>query len=168
MIYAGVGARKTPKDMCIAMCGLANYLASQGHHLRSGGADGADIAFERGCDQANGSKEIFLPYKGFNGNQSPLYGTARDARMLAKQFHPKWAVLGDKGRDFMGRNSYQILGGALLRPADFLVCWTPKGRITGGTGQALRMADHYRIPIFNLGGEDSLDVLSDQIQDFIS
>ena len=35
-----------------------------------------------------------------------------------------------------------------------MVCWTEGGRVEGGTGMAIQLARHYRIPILNLAGMD--------------
>lgn len=160
--YAGIGSRKTPSDICNKMRNAASAMAHMGFTLRSGGAEGADEAFEAGSNMGNGSKEIYLPYKGFRKNESPLYGSSKEARAIAKTFHPKWSNLGNNGRDFMGRNAYQILGSDLDTPVDFVLCWTPNGKITGGTGQALRHAAALEIPIFNFATHSE-----DEISDFI-
>lgn len=136
-------------------------MAQENHTLRSGGARGADTAFESGCDAGSGWKEIYLPYAGFNKNQSPLFEVTTEARKLARLFHPKWELLGNVGRDFMGRNCYQVLGKDLRTPTDFIICWTEGGKIKGGTGQALRMAEHYHIPVFNMGGGSLLELESE-------
>lgn len=166
MIYAGIGARDLPEEYKTPMVNLARYMASYNHTLRSGGANGADTAFEKGCDVLSGKKEIYLPKKGFNKNPSPLFGSTREARQIAKHFHPYWENLGCYARDFMGRNTYQILGLDLKTPADCVICWTPEGKIVGGTGQALRMAEHYHIPVFNLG-ECSLEESNEKIVKFL-
>ena len=31
-----------------------------------------------------------------------------------------------------------------------MICWTENGRVQGGTGMAVRLAQHYRIPVLNL------------------
>lgn len=152
--------------MLKAMVSIGKYLAKQGCLLRSGGAKGADSAFERGCDLVGGQKEIYLPWKGFNKHPSQLFNVTKDARMLAKKYHPAWENLGWRGRDFMGRNAYQLLGQSLLVPSQFIVCWTQGGRITGGTGQALRMAADFQIPVFNLGSM-TLDEIDDKLPAFL-
>ena len=58
--YAGVGSRETPLDVLKTMWKIGNYLATKGYTLRSGGAKGADTAFENGCDSVIGSKEISM------------------------------------------------------------------------------------------------------------
>lgn len=162
--YAGIGSRETPEDILKAMESAARFLGSWGYLLRSGGAKGADSAFERGCDQVEGSKHIFLPWKGFNKNQSPLWGTTKEARLLAKKYHPNWNNVSDRGRDFHARNCYQILGATLDKPCNFVLCWTPNGKPVGGTGQALRIAKDYGIEIINFGSM-SLEQISDRIQE---
>ena len=44
-----------------------------------------------------------------------------------------------------------LLGEALDRPVDAVVCWTAGGRSEGGTGMAIRIAEDRGIPVFNLG-----------------
>ena len=150
MIYAGIGSRETPSDIIDTMETIGKYLAEAGHTLRSGHAGGADMAFENGCDTVNGDKTIFLPWKGFNGSDSQFYTVSTEAMELAMQYHPAWQRLTQGGQKLMARNAYQVLGYELDTPADFIVCWTVKGQKTGGTGQALRMAADYQIPVFNL------------------
>lgn len=166
--YAGIGARDTPSSILEAMGRAATSMAKAGLTLRSGGAEGADESFEHGCDLGGGNKEIFLPWQGFRKNSSPLFGTTREARLLAKEFHPNWANVSCSGRDFHGRNVYQILGQDLNTPSAFVICWTADGKVKGGTGQALRMAEHFKIPIFNLGKpEATLTSIGEEIMEVI-
>ena len=85
------------------------------------------------------------------------------SKEIAKKFHPSWNFLSDGGRKLMIRNTFQILGKDLESPASFVVCWTPGGKISGGTGQALRIAKSLSIPIFNLYEKDCLYKLKIQI-----
>lgn len=150
MIYAGIGARDTPDGVLKDMRNLGQYLSLKGHILRSGGAKGADSAFESGCDDVQGTKEIYLPWRGFNRRRSRFCRVTYAALDIAQTFHPKWSRLSRAGQLFMGRNVYQVLGQDMETKCDFIVCWTPGGKVTGGTGQALRMANYYKIPIVNL------------------
>ena len=72
MYYTGIGARNTPDKVLDLFTNIAKYLATKDFTLRSGAANGADSAFEKGCDISNGSKEIYLPWRGFNNSKSPL------------------------------------------------------------------------------------------------
>jgi predicted Rossmann fold nucleotide-binding protein DprA/Smf involved in DNA uptake len=54
--YAGIGSRSTPPETLPLIESIAARLAEKGWVLRSGGADGADSAFEKGCDQKQGTK----------------------------------------------------------------------------------------------------------------
>lgn len=159
LTYAGIGSRATPPEVLSKMQEIAKFLAKKGFILRSGGADGADYdGFEVGCDKVNGEKEIYLPWLGFNGSNSNLLWTQENWD-LASQFHPHWNNLKLGARQLMARNSAQILGAHNDRPCDFVICWTEGGQMKGGTAQALRIAKHYKVKIFNLGEDKDLDKL---------
>ncbi len=178
MIYTGIGARKTPGNILHAMVQVGEFMYNAGHTLRSGGAQGADRAFEIGADRSFGLKrnagerdpstlkEIYLPSPGWNGNDSPLYNVGQDAERVASLFHPAWDRLSDFVKKLMARNAYQMLGLDLETKSDFVICWTPKGEVVGGTGQALRMASYYGIPIINMGNL-TLDQVNDRLQQLL-
>lgn len=146
--YAGIGSRETPANVQKQMAEIAEKLCNLGYTLRSGGAGGADAAFESGAAK----KKIYLPWDGFNGRYEDgnQYVVPPFEKPLVEKFHPKPKSLSEFGWKFMSRNSYQVLGDDLKTPVDFVICWTSNGDIKGGTGQAMRIAKHYKIPIFNL------------------
>lgn len=148
--YAGIGSRRTPEYLKFAMSNIAKQLGDIGYVLRSGGATGADTFFERGARNALHKCEIYLPWKNFNDHSSLLYEISGDAIEIAAKFHPSWDKLSDASKKLMARNSYQVLGYDLKTPVDFVICWTPEGKETGGTGQAMRIARSYKIPIINM------------------
>lgn len=141
--YAGIGARATPPEILDLMTRIARYLSTQGYTLRSGGAKGADSAFERGATR----KEIFYA-KDAKNHPGALATVA--------QFHPAPQALSEYVRLLMARNAFQVLGKNLNDPVDFVICWTPDGatssttRRTGGTGQAIRIAAAHNIRVLNL------------------
>lgn len=147
MAYAGIGSRSTPEYAQKEMSWIASRLEMKGYTLRSGGAKGADQAFERGVVS---KKEIYLPWKGFEGNKSELAVHSKKAYDMAKQFHPAWQKLTPVAIKFMARNSHQVMGKNMDDPVDFVLCWTPEGEICGGTGQAIRIAKFYNIPVINI------------------
>ena len=149
--YAGIGSRETPQEFILLFERIGEFLAKHGYTLRSGGAQGADKAFERGCDKAHGSKEIYLPWRGFEGSMSDLVVSDKKAFEIAAEFHPAWDRLGQGGQKLQARNCHQVLGQYLNTPSDFVVCWTKGGSGKGGTGQALRLARHYRVIILDAG-----------------
>jgi Predicted Rossmann fold nucleotide-binding protein involved in DNA uptake len=149
--YAGIGSRQTPINVLNLMKQLAEVLAIKGETLRSGAADGADAAFEAGCLHAGGQAEIYLPWPGFNGHKSPLAYPHPDAFTLAARFHPAWNQCKQGARALHARNCHQVLGRNLDDPVSKVICWTPNGSGSGGTGQALRLAKHLNIPIYDLG-----------------
>jgi len=142
--YTGVGSRKTPIEIQRLMYRVACKLRRLGYTLRSGGALGADTAFETGAGKA---KCIFY------ANQ------ANDASMeIARRHHPAWNRCSPYARRLHARNAFQVLGHNLDSPSNFLICWTPDGAWnddmrsiqTGGTGTAISIADTYNVPVFNL------------------
>lgn len=146
----GWEVEQPPRKILALMEEVGCLLASLNIELHSGGADGADKAFERGCDAATGRKRIWLPWKGFNGSTSLLFNLPEKAFRIGEKFHPAWKDLSPSVRKLMARNSFQILPD-LETPVDFVLCYTPGGSGNGGTGQALRIAHHYNVPVFDFG-----------------
>lgn len=174
--YAGVGSRKTPEHVLQRMSGAAGYLQEQGWILRSGKALGADTAFEDGSDRMaaatdrnpNDWKEIQLPWRGYNKSFSRHHPGAlpftEAEEHLASHLHPNWGACSDSVRALHMRNGRVMYGhpnNEML--VKFLICWTPGGEVTGGTGQALRLAQHVGIPVFNLGLAKSDKELDDML-----
>lgn len=149
--YTGIGSRKAPMEILKLFMRVAEYLAIQGHTLRSGASPGSDKAFEIGCDASRGNKEIFLPWMGFEGSMSKYIVREGQAYELAKEYHPSWDNLSEGGKKLQSRNSHQIMGWDLKTPTDVVICWTPGGRGGGGTGQAIRIAKDIGVPIFDAG-----------------
>ena len=133
--YAGIGSRETPTEILHTMQSLAFKLAKDGWCLRSGGARGADTAFEHGAN----ARVIF-----------EAHHATSTAIQLASEFHPAWHKCNEYARKLHGRNSMILLGQNLDDPVKFVVCWTKDGKPSGGTGLGIRIANHYSIPVRNL------------------
>lgn len=159
--YAGIGSRSTPDDILTGMKQIAQVMGQHKYRLRSGAAAGADSAFAAGCILS----DIFLPWPGFRGHSSPLNRPTPDAFAVAALVHPAWHSLSSAAQKLMARNSHQILGRDLRQPADFVLCWTQDGceseaersGTTGGTGQAIALADRFGIPVFNLAQANAVE-----------
>jgi len=82
--YTGIGSRETPADILELMKSIAYMLYFQGWSLRSGGAEGADTAFEyghrlarwahkidyfAGPPYAPNDLEVYLPWRNFLKNR---------------------------------------------------------------------------------------------------
>lgn len=159
--YAGIGSRETPGAIATQMIRLAEKLAADGWELRSGGASGADSAFEVGSrrgdprGQSGPATEIWLPWPGYNDREGAgcrvlhEYGR-RAAERIAEGAHKNWGQCSQAVRKLHARNAAIILGDDLDTPVDAVVCWTPGGRDRGGTGVGLRIAAARGIPVLNL------------------
>jgi hypothetical protein len=126
-------------------------LARRGWTLRSGGAVGADSAFEKGAREAGGRCEIYLPWPGYNEHaDSRLVEASPEAYDLMAQIHPVFARLPRSSRRLHARNAHQILGADLRSPVEMVLCWTPGARGRGGTGSAIRLARSRGVPVHDL------------------
>lgn len=160
--YSGIGSRDTPDVVIRSMKEIGKFLLPY-FILRSGGAGGADSAFE---SVAQDRKQIFLPYDGFNGRKVDnkqffiLTGEIeKQAKLLAAKYHPNWSRCGFAAKRFHTRNMAQVLGPDLKTPVEFVVAYTEGGKLVGGTAQAIRVAKDHDIPVFNLGKMSMTDVL---------
>lgn len=164
--YAGIGSRETPNDVLELMTLIAANLAMQGWWLRTGIAPGADQAFAEG---AGPNAEWSVPWLGFEqefqdaqlASYPPkptiLLPSATEVN-IAKQYHPAWDRLSQGAQKLHARNVLQILGPCVgnadfiqcSQASAFVVCWTKDGQASGGTGQAIRIAEAYGIPVRNL------------------
>ncbi|MCK9429366.1 MAG: hypothetical protein M0R17_05140 [Candidatus Omnitrophica bacterium] len=178
------------------MTEIGMYFGRNNITLRSGGASGADMAFELGCATIKGPKQIFFPWRKFNGRDSYecnnmclsdkllniKSATAYAIKVWSLRNMPvSWNSLKDTTKLMMIRNSFQIMGPLMNSPTDLVICYTPDGQASGGTGQAIAMADFITkskktdiiIPIINLQQEKHLSVIKEvlkglDIQSFIS
>lgn len=166
LYYTGVGSRETPPKVLETMRQLGKVLAEKGYVLRSGGAGGADTAFEQGCDDFTkddkvGMKEIFIPWKGFSGrhrHEQDVYCLDENLYRnncfdIAKKYHPGWHRVSQGGRSLHSRNVLQVLGQNIQTPTAFVVAYAKRdknGKAKGGTAMAINIAEDNKIPVFNL------------------
>lgn len=142
LIYTGIGVRKDPYKILRFMPLLAKLL-------RSGYASGSDIAFG---SSAGDIREIYLPFKGFNGSASPYYTISSKAYKIASMVHPNWDACKGVVVKFHARDVHQLLGKDICssRPSGCVICWTVGEKLVGGTLTALRLANILKIPVLNL------------------
>ena len=172
--YAGIGSRQPPLAVLDTMARIAHALGNAGVALSTGGADGADQAFETGALRTRAPLTVHTPWPGYNG-----YRSGSDARPsvhiirphpadtlqdhtygdLARRHHPAWDRLRSRGVRAPFVRNVSILAGALDADGDVLpvravIAYTPnglsRGRAAGGTGHTLRIAEELGIPAVNL------------------
>ena len=154
LVYAGIGSRQTPAATLNDMTTMSSWLARNGWHLSSGGADGADTAFANGTPVQQ--RSILLPWNDYNKLSGPDCITPNRAQLdacmaVAARLHPAWERCSPGAQRLHGRNAAILLGPALDRPVNAVVAWTPGGALKGGTGMGLRIAAEHNIPVLNLG-----------------
>ena len=154
LTYAGIGSRKTPASVLANVTVIAGWLARTGWHLASGGATGADTAFASGAPADR--RTVFLPWPGYNGGRGPDCRVLTPSQLaacmeLVASLHPAWHRCSSGARKLHARNAAILLSASLDRPADAVVAWTSEGRVEGGTGMSIRIAEARGIPVLNLG-----------------
>jgi hypothetical protein len=81
--------------------------------------------------------------------------------------HPAWPRLSQGAQRLHARNCHQVLGLDLRTPSAFVVCWTPNGSGSGGTGTAIKLACSRNIPVFDLGKpSNDLEALHNFVKQF--
>jgi hypothetical protein len=147
---------------------IAARLAARGWKMVSGGAEGADTAWEVGARLSGGSAQIYTPWPKYGKSRETDLGddgfpllrglahigqvaTSDELLEEAEKFHPKWHSLTPGMRKMMARNVAIILGPSMTEPVDMVLAYTLHGSGKGGTGHGLRVAESRGIPIFDLG-----------------
>jgi hypothetical protein len=161
---------------------IAQDLAADGWTLRSGGAAGADQAFERGwwqwhqtqdVQRSSRRAEIYIPWDGFNDHWATSHDGSNflenemnrdEAEGIAASVHPAWDRCSPEARRLHTRNAYQVLVNNLDTPSDMLVCWAkPVGLrgVQGGTSTSFAIARMFGVKCFNLYDAKSLNELAE-------
>ena len=165
--YAGIGSRTAPENILEIMAKIARELAIKGWTLRSGRAQGADQAFEYGCDTCRGQKEIFLPWPSFPGAGHYDYtepfsvpnvllsGPTDLAIDLCRQTlgSERFWGMPQSWQKLHARNVHQVLGAVVDDPVDCVICWAPPmgpTKVKGGTNTAWQVARNYKVKCYNL------------------
>lgn len=168
ILYTGIGAREAPKEVLSMIEKIGGHMARKGYVLRSGGAEGSSTIFEKGCDEAGGTKQIYLPWRGFNGNNSPLYTIPDRAFDIVKGLNPAWSTQSDSAKKLQARYAMTMLGQQVKEPSACVLCYTSGGKQKGGTGFAIKIAQKYNIPIFDIGAFEQVpDSVKDRLIDFL-
>lgn len=162
-IYAGVGARETPDGVLDLMKSVAGLMEGQGALLRSGGARGADSAFESGVRDPAMAEIYVADGKARRKHPNAILSHETLHDRMVDMVHPAPRTLSPFVRSLMARNGCQIFGEDFSRPTDVVICWTREGAGGGGTGQAIRLARTVGIPVLDLGDRAFRDMTAAEV-----
>lgn len=166
--YAGIGSRSISIAEHLAIAKIGNLLSDMNMLLYSGNAPGADVAFQFA---SKNKCVIFLPWNGFEKDiydyncavDHFVMGNSEKGLESVTKYHPRPDSLSTGGRALMARNYHQIHGVPPKYPqVKFVVCCADPaldGGVSGGTGQAVRIAQDIGLPIINIrvdGWKDAL------------
>lgn len=173
--YTGVGSRKMIGHYSYKARDVARTLSDNCYTLITGDCpEGGDAVFWEYGDSY--SRARFGPVGRYSyqddvkviEKDNPAYNVAY---RIAEYTHPAWRWLPDWMKELHTRNVFQVLGSRAAEPTEFMVCWTPDGaergsetsKKTGGTGTAIRIADAFGVPVFNLQREDAIQRLEEYL-----
>lgn len=164
--YTGIGSRKAPLPILKRAQALGKELALEGFIGRSGKAEEMDEAFMRGFGDAGIGLFInYLPYPSFRESLLVPSGCVdvsfypehiwKEAILIAREVYGKgWFEITPGARDLHTRSVFQVLGGDLQTPSEFVLYWAEsKGRnaVKGGTNTAFQVARKFNVPTFKIG-----------------
>ena len=169
--YAGIGSRRTPKSILDVMKEISKNLAKDGWILNAGAAPGAGQAFVEGALAVGGKVNLFLPWSTYEkkwvsklrGNiDITIFNPERDIAAVKSVYNFYPAAKNFKRHVF----ALHACNYLILCNARFVVLYTSKGRIIGGTGQAIKLAKEYNKNIFNLGNKKDLQEIINGLNGF--
>lgn len=141
MYYAGIGRRVCPAPKLSVMTRFATKMQACDWTLRSGGANGSDLAFAQGTTK----KEIFLA-----GKAEPW--AFEELELCLPHYIKNINTLARYVQNTLARNMMIILGKHGDLPVSFVICYTDSYS-EGGTAYGIRCARRHQIPVFNLHDE---------------
>lgn len=152
--YAVVGNREFPTDLMPKLTSIVKKLDSLGYTARTGSMKGLDICVE----ELTSNVELQLPWKNFNDKESKNTFSSPEILALAKSFQPGFDELSLPIKGFLAKNVRVLLGSKGISRAIFLLCHSEDGvdsarhvsSRTASVGHAIKIADKFNIPVFNL------------------
>lgn len=176
--WTGIGSRDiTQEEYQWAVLVGEQLTRRYGMILRSGGAGGADTAFQHGvCNVDFRRCEIWIPWEGFLPEQvHPDFGgceyivaglkRTNDAEWFYTEhtnIMPWFSNMKASNKLLHGRNYYQVVGKEKAPKSSvciFIADENSNGDISGGTRSAVLVARHYKIPTYNLRNTEQREKL---------
>lgn len=165
--WTGIGSRGIDQRTYDIMFKIGQEMAKQGYILRSGNAQGSDMAFETGvCSVDPSLTDIWIPWKSFGTKNKgvnysvPSVGDFNNVAKFLKEprkgypngILPWYDKMSQGAQKLHCRNYFQVLGnnGKLSKVCIYAAPEDDKGNIMGGTRTAVEIARYYGVPTFNL------------------
>lgn len=156
--YAVVGNKEFPTDLIPKLTSIVKKLDSLGYTARTGSMKGLDVCVE----EFTTNVELQLPWKNFNNKESKNTYSSPEILAIAKSLQPGFDELALPIKGFLAKNVRVLLGGKGISRAIFLLCHSEDGadsarQVTSRTasvGHAIKVADKFNIPVFNLKNDN--------------
>lgn len=177
--YTGIGHRTTPEEYLRKMFEISQELFLEGFTLRSGGAVGADAAFQLGVQQLAlkdelDAAEIYIPWESFKTeglvdwwNIVMSEHQFEKCSEIARQIHPCWDRLKYGVKKLHARNVLQVLGHDLNEPSKFVLYFAEEVNydVRGGTATAVNLAREFGIPTINIQFSNWRDIFEEVLDE---
>ncbi|MGC3004898.1 hypothetical protein ACPF8X_42615, partial [Streptomyces sp. G35A] len=160
-----------PLDVVEKFKVLATKLSELKMTVRvAGGNSEADNAAK---ELAGEKVEEYLPFKGYEGRESPQNQWSDEASIeQACKFHPAADKMKDGAKKFLSRNLRMMQGKSLKSPVKFLIIWSEDGASTlaektfktGAAGHFLSIAAGTKTPVFNLAKQGTYEKLMEFLE----
>lgn len=179
--WTGVGSRSITKEEQELAVYVAETITRRfGMVLRSGAAEGADTAFQKGVCNVNPKYcQIWTPWNNFRPKEqhtgfpscsyttptTEMFEKAREA-FISTGIIPWFDRMKQGAQKLHGRNFYQVRGGygePLSKVCIYIADEDDNGEVSGGTRSAVLLARHYKIPTYNLRIKEQRGLLLDNI-----
>lgn len=156
MSVAIIGSRRITEKQFDYLVKVGEAFARRGWVVRTGCADGADHAGMTGTRNVNPDLlHLFLPWSTYNKGYQEETDTVtiydeKQHQEWAKSvsiFHPAPDKLKQGAFKLMARNYGIIMHGT---PVDVVVAFPISDTDVGGTGQGMRLAKEYEIPLYTV------------------
>ncbi len=159
MRIAGIGSRGLDEGQLDVCYRLGIFIATCGGEIHSGNADGADQAFARGGNTVDPTLvHLHLPWPNFNreaivrGNHIHLPQEQSGYAETAAKYHPTWKYLTQGARKLHTRNVSIVCWPTMK---DMVLAFPSNKKGGGGTGQGMRVAKGFDVPVIDLNGMDT-------------
>lgn len=180
--WTGVGSRSiTQEEQELAVYVAETITRHFGMVLRSGAAEGADTAFQKGvCNVDPKYCQIWTPWNSFRPKEQHVgFPSCSYITPTTEMFEKSRKAFIDTGiipwfdnmkqgaQKLHGRNFYQVAGKhgePLSRICIYIADEDANGEVKGGTRSAVLVSRHYDIPTYNLRIKEQRELLLSKIE----
>ena len=155
MLVSVIGTRRLSPGWRKLLLEFSRAMSEAGWWVRTGAATGCDQTW---AEHMRGPQvSLYLPWPTYEkewwqgSGYRIQYRPTKEAEKITARYYPRpWKEVKPGVRLLHARNVHIILGPKCDKPADLVLCYTVDGGVSGGTGQGIRIAEGFGIPVLNV------------------